>query len=170
MAETLLKFFKVALISKFSNKNKEITTVDSYCSLLFSFNNFNEPKVFLNHVGEEKLENVSITIFDSEKIKQINHLENTDGEAFIMEYKKCSNKYHFEVIYPNALYPNIPIDLDKSKTDIDLIVDIRFGNRILNQTISIENYKSPDRIIKNKIEENGRVVVQSETAVRQMVK
>lgn len=171
MTETLLKFFKVNLISKFSNKtNEQFEAPESYCSLLFSFNNFNEPKIFLNHVGEDQLENVSVTIWDSEKIKVMNNLDDADGEVFIREYIKCSDKYEFEVIYPNSIYPNIPIDFDKNKNDIDLIIDIRFDNRVLKQTISVENYKCPDRIIKNKIEEGGRVILQSQTNVRKSIK
>ena len=167
MTETLLKFFKVNLISKFSNKiSEEPAAAESYCSLLFSFNNFNEPKIFLNHIGEDTLENVAITIWDSEKIKKIDHLKHADGEAFITEYKKCSDKFEFEFIHPNAIYPTIPFDLDKNKNTIDLIIDIRFDNRFLKQTITIENYKCPDRIIKNRIEESGRVILQLETGVR----
>jgi len=163
MAKTLLDFFKAALFSK---KKKKQAKAESYCSLIFSFNNFNEPKVFLNHIGEEKLEHVSITIFDSEKVKQINHLETTNPEAFTSKYNDCFNKYHFETIYPNALYPNIPVDLDQSKSHIDLVVEIRFANRFLKQTLIIENYKCPDRIIKNTIEENGKVLVKSQTGFR----
>jgi hypothetical protein len=167
MVKTLLDFFKTALSSKFSKKkNKTTKGGKSYCSLIFSFNNFNEPKVFLNHIGEEKLENVSITIFDAVKLKQINHLETTNPEAFTSKYNDCFNKYHFERIFPNALYPNIPVDFDQSKPHIDLVVEIRFANRFLKQTLIIENYKLPDRIIKNTIEENGKVLVQSQTGYR----
>lgn len=167
MTETLLKFFKVNLISKFSNKtSKPLPVTESYCSLLFSFNNFNEPKIFLNHIGEDTLENVAVTIWDSEKIKKIDHLEHADGEAFIAEYIKCSDKYEFEIINPDAICPTIPFDLDKNRNDIDLIIDIRFDNRVLKQTIRVENFKCPDRIIKNKIEEGGRVILELETGVR----
>jgi hypothetical protein len=156
---------KMNLISQVSTEtNKEITATDSYCSIIINFNNLNEPKFFLNHVGETKLENVSITIWDSEKIKKLNQLAISDGEAFFKEYKKCSNKFDFEIIHPNTSYQNIPIDLDENENNIDLVVEIHFGSRILRQTINVEKYKSSDRIIKNKIEENGKLIAQSQVS------
>lgn len=154
---------KVDLISKVSDEtNKEIMGSNSYCLIRVGFNNLNEPKFFLNHVGETKLENVSITIWDSEKIKKLNQLAITDGEAFLKEYKKCSNKFDYEIIHPNTSYPNIPFDPDENENDIDLVVEIHFGSRILRQTINVANYKSTDRIIKSKIEESGKLIAQSQ--------
>lgn len=171
MTATLLKFFKTDLISKFSNKvNQQIVVSDSYCYLVFSFNNFNEPKIFLNHIGDDLLENISITIKDSQKINDISHLKSIDEASFVKEYKKCLYQYHFEIIYPYDIYPTLPLLLDKKKNNISLTADIHIENRILKQTIFIENYKSPDRIIKNKIEEGDRVILELETGVRTIAK
>jgi len=167
MTATLLKFFKADLISKFSNKvSQQIPVTDNYCYLVFSFNNLNEPKIFLNHIGDDVLENISITIQDTEKINDINHLQSMDEAAYTKKYKKCSYQYHFKIIYPYDIYPTLPLLLDKNKNNISLTVDIQIENRILRQTIFIENYKCPYRIINNKVEENGNVILQLETGVK----
>lgn len=54
--------------------------------------------------------------------------------------------------------------MDENENNIDLVVEIHFGSRILRQTINVEKYKSSDRIIKNKIEENGKLIAQSQVS------
>jgi hypothetical protein len=155
---------KVNYIKEVSvDTNNQITGGDSYCSMLVTFNSkTSQPRFDLNHVGDMKIEKVRIIIVDSEKLNSIGDLASTDLAAFTREYKKCSSIQDFDVLYPNTIRPNIPIVLDETLNDIELAFEIHFANRILNQTIRVDNYKTSNRVIKSKLEENGKIIVESE--------
>ena len=155
---------KLESVSKVTAEtNKQITGGDSYCSMIVTFNaKTNEPRFDLMHVGDTKIEKVQIIISDLERIKSISHLATTDGPTFLREYNNASKKIYYDILYPSTLMPNLPIQLFKGLNNIDLLVDIRFGNRSLHQSISVTNYKTMDRIIKSKLIENDQVIVESE--------
>lgn len=150
-----------------SETNKQITGGNSYCSMIVTFNsNTNQPRFDLNHVGDTKIEKVQITVVDSGKLNSINHLAATDLATFMTEYKKCASRFNFDILYPNTIRPNIPIKLDENLDNIELAFEIRFANRVLNQTIHVENYKSLNRVIKSKLIENDKVIIESEIKPR----
>lgn len=159
---TLLSVSNVA-----NETNKQITGGDSYCSMTVTFNpDTNKPRFDLNHVGDTKIEKIQIIVVDSGKLNSINHLASTDLQTFMNEYKKCALKFTFDILYPNTIRPNIPIKLDENLDDIELAFEIRFGNRVLNQTIRVEKSKSLDRIINSKLVENDKIIVESQTSAR----
>lgn len=146
-----------------SETNKQITGGESYCSMIVTFNaETNQPRFDLIHVGDTKIEKVQIIISDLERIESISHLATTDGPSFLKEYNNACKKMYYDILYPETLIPNLPIHLYEELNNIKLLVDIRFGNRSLKQTISIENYKTTDRIIKSKLMENNEVIIESE--------
>ncbi|GEM_PF-2832030 len=156
--DTLLSVSQVT-----TETNKQITGGDSYCSMVVSFNpKTNKPRFDLNHVGDTKIEKVQIIIVDSGKLNAINHLASTDLTTFLEEYKKCMSKFNFDILYPNTVRTDIPITLDQNLKDIELSFEIRFGNRVLHQTIHVNEYKTSNRVIKSKLVENDKVIIESE--------
>jgi hypothetical protein len=171
MKETLLKFFKADLISKFSPKsNVEVVKIQSYCCLLFTFNNMNELKVVLYHSGDEKLEDVVVTVLDADNVPVDTLPDSPDFERLSGRYGEYYKEFHFDSIHPNSLYPVIPLAIDPEEDDLNFAVYIRFNSRILNQKTSIKNYKNSDRIVSNHIEEDGVIIKEPLVSKRQAEK
>lgn len=150
--------------------NKEVTGGDSYCRVFLSFiYNTNKPHCLLALQGDTKLENVNMTITDNKKLLSILHLATTmPADDFLKLHSSCSFTYFYKILYPKTGIPNVQLNLDEQFDDIDLIFDIRFGNRHTIQRIIAEKYKNENtRIIENRLEENGKIIHHTRASANQ---
>jgi hypothetical protein len=151
------ELFVKQLQEKTNEINKQVTGGDSYVLFDVSFTHY-DSKIMLNieNIGDVKLDNVSIEIWDNERIST---LDPNSKDRYI-EMKKFITPRFFKVLYPKSPVEELDFKIDEKFDNINLSVDIKFGNRHLTQTIWVYNYKDLNtRRGEVKVIENNKVIL-----------
>lgn len=151
------EFYVKQIQEKANETIKQVTGGDSYVLFDVSFSNDTENKIYFNveNLGDVKLENITIEIWDTAGMNTIDHRK----EKSFLEREKFITKRFYSILYPKSPIRELDFKLDESLDQIYLGIDIKFGNRHLNQYIDILNYKNREkRHADVKVIENNKVI------------
>jgi hypothetical protein len=150
------ELFVKQISEKADETNKQVTGGNSYVLFDVSFmDNTNIINFNTENLGDVKLENVTVTISDMERISSINPYK----EDIYKESKKYITERFYPVLYPKSPIEDFDFRIDDKFDNIRLDVDIRFGNRHILQYIWILKYKTPEvRHGDVKVVENNKII------------
>ena len=148
------------LLTQIQTQTNQITGGNSFC-VIDPFFDGKYAQFLLRIIGENKLENVNITIRDVEKGSKYKLKINDDGTVDRNEVEKLKFDTTTKLEY-NALYPNAGIDLKvpiaQGLENLDYHIVFWFGNRNIVENIKVTNYKTEKRKIVVTVKENNKIL------------